>query len=64
MHVKHTSPLLHPIVDLERHENFLCHVGENIVVGTVTVISIFSFFCTVIRFPAIMAQSVNDFWIH
>jgi hypothetical protein len=38
--------------------------GKHIVVGTVTVTSIFSFFCTVIRFSAIMVQSVNDFWIH
>jgi len=34
------------------------------VVGTVTVTGIFSFFCTVKRFPAEIVPSVNDNWIH
>ena len=32
--------------------------------GTVTVAGIFSFFCTVKKFPAKFAPSVNDNWIH
>jgi hypothetical protein len=34
------------------------------VVGTVTVIGIFSCFCSVIRFLAIMVPSLNDIRIH
>ena len=33
-------------------------------VGTATVIGIFSCFCSVVRFSAIMAPSLNDIWIH
>jgi hypothetical protein len=34
------------------------------VVGTVTVIGIFSLFCTVVRFTAIMAPFLNNIRIH
>jgi len=34
------------------------------VVGNVTATGIFSFFCAVIRFPAVMAPSLNDIQIH
>jgi len=38
--------------------------GKHRVVGTVTVIGIFSFFCVVIKFWAVMAPSLNDIQIH
>jgi len=38
--------------------------GENRVVGTVTIIGIFSFFCAVIKFSAVMAPSLNVIQIH